>query len=242
MATKKGIIFDYGGTLDTNARHWSEVIWEGYRHFHVDIAKDLYRKAYVHGERSLAKFPLIAADHNFLDLLRIKLNVQTSFLVDAGFWPAMDGRESQRLEISDAIARYCYDSALRVISVSRPVVEALSQQYPLVLVSNFYGNIQTILRDFRFSCFQQVVESAVVGIRKPDPRIFQLGVDALGCMPQEVVVVGDSLLKDIEPAHTLGCATVWLKGQGWGEERGDASVADAVITDIRQLPQAIRSL
>ena len=24
----KGIIFDYGGTIDTNSRHWAEVLWE----------------------------------------------------------------------------------------------------------------------------------------------------------------------------------------------------------------------
>ena len=23
----KGIIFDYGGTIDTNSRHWAEVLW-----------------------------------------------------------------------------------------------------------------------------------------------------------------------------------------------------------------------
>ena len=26
----KGIIFDYGGTLDTRGDHWSEVLWQGY--------------------------------------------------------------------------------------------------------------------------------------------------------------------------------------------------------------------
>ena len=28
----RGIIFDYGGTLDTDARHWAHVLFEGYRH------------------------------------------------------------------------------------------------------------------------------------------------------------------------------------------------------------------
>ena len=28
----KGLIFDYGGTLDTNGIHWSEVLWEMYLH------------------------------------------------------------------------------------------------------------------------------------------------------------------------------------------------------------------
>ena len=59
-------------------------------------------------------------------------------------------------------------------------------------------------------CFQQVIESAKVGIRNPGPQIFQLGVEALGMSPEEVTVVGDSLENDILPARQLGCRAVWL--------------------------------
>ena len=31
----KGIIFDYGGTLDTDGLHWSEVLWTAYCQSHV---------------------------------------------------------------------------------------------------------------------------------------------------------------------------------------------------------------
>ena len=27
----KGIIFDYGGTIDSNGMHWAEVIWRAYQ-------------------------------------------------------------------------------------------------------------------------------------------------------------------------------------------------------------------
>ena len=76
----KGIIFDYGATLDTDGLHWSEVIWKGYQASGVRISKDVFRKAYVHGERTLARFPLILPNHNFLDLMKVKINVQTAFL------------------------------------------------------------------------------------------------------------------------------------------------------------------
>ena len=45
-----------------------------------------------------------------------------------------------------------------------------------------------------------------------------LGVDALGLPPREVLVVGDSLKKDILPAESVGCPTAWLKGKGWTPE------------------------
>ena len=50
----KGIIFDYGGTLDSRGVHWSEVLWQGYQQARVPIDKDTFRNAYVEGERALA--------------------------------------------------------------------------------------------------------------------------------------------------------------------------------------------
>jgi putative hydrolase of the HAD superfamily len=124
----------------------------------------------------------------------------------------------------------------------------LAQHYPLVLVSNFYGNIETILKDFQLEYFQHIVESAVVGVRKPDPQIFQLGVEALrqvtGKTPEElpaedIIVVGDSFSKDILPATAIGCQTVWLKGLGWNEEKVDESVPTYTLYNIKDLPATI---
>ena len=106
----------------------------------------------------------------------------------------------------------------------------------MVLVSNFYGNIATVLKEFKLDgIFDTIIESAVVGVRKPDPQIFTLGVEALGMQPDEVVVVGDSMDKDIIPASKAGCHTVWFKGEGWTNDPVDESPAGKVITDLTQL-------
>ena len=163
----QGIIFDYGGTIDTNALHWSEVLWEGYQHVGIPVSKEEFRQSYVVAERALAKHPYIRPEHNFLDLLTIKCDIETKDLMEKGIWKVGD---EERKRMSDAVAMYCYEHVLKVLEVSRPVIETLSKKYPLVLVSNFYGNIETILKDFRLEYFQRVIESAVVGIRKPDPQ------------------------------------------------------------------------
>lgn len=241
MKDIKGIIFDYGGTIDTNSLHWSEVLWEGYEHVGVPVCKEEFRTSYVFAERALAKHPYIKPEHNFLDLLIIKCDLETGDLVERKIW---NTTEEDRKAKSDAIAHYCYDYVLNVLKTSREVIERLSKRYPLVLVSNFYGNIQTILKDFKLEYFQDIVESAVVGVRKPDPKIFQLGVDALHkvtgttdeTMPADsIVVVGDSFSKDIVPASSIGCKTVWIKGKGWGNEEIDESVPTKIITDIANL-------
>ncbi len=229
----RGIIFDYGGTLDTNSLHWSEVLWMGYRHAEVPVTKEQFRGCYVFAERELAKHPYIKPQHNFLDLLRIKVDIETKDLVSQGFWTP---DEANRQLQAETIAQFCYHYVLKVLEVSRPVVAELSERFPLVLVSNFYGNINAVLSDFRLQYFQTIIESAVVGVRKPDPAIFQLGVDALELPAEETLVVGDSFTKDIIPAHSIGCKTVWMKGLCWEKEEIDESLPTWTLTDIAQLP------
>lgn len=219
----KGIIFDYGGTLDSRGVHWSEVLWEGWQNAEVDVTKEQFREAYVFAERALAKSPIIKPDDNFLELLRKKVRIELEFL--NLFTP-------QRCE---AIARYCYHAAKECIEESRPILDYLSARYPLVLVSNFYGNVSAVLADFDLlRYFPRIIESAVVGVRKPDPAIFQLGVDALGLPADEVLVVGDSLKKDILPAESIGCQTAWLKAKGWTVDE-DAQTHPSQISSLSAL-------
>ena len=228
----KGIIFDYGGTLDTNGRHWSEVLWSQYVHTGVPVTKEIFRKAYVYGERTLALEPLIKSHHNFYDVLFIKVGLHIDFLRKEGLLKTDD---NEALSWQKQIAGNCYAGVKEVMQSSREVLEKLRMQHNLILVSNFYGNISEILADFGLLCFfKEIIESSVVGVRKPDPAIFALGVNALGYEAGKIVVVGDSFSKDIQPARKVGCKTIWLKGEGWGEETDDA-VPDFIITDLRQL-------
>ena len=229
----KGIIFDYGGTIDTNSRHWAEVLWSQYVKHHIPVDKGSFREAYVFGERSLAKYPYVRPDHNFFDVLLFKCKLQMEYLA-LHHHLEMDERKLQQYALSVAESTYWY--VQEVLKTTRPVVETLSKRYKLVLVSNFYGNIQTILSDFKLDrFFADVVESSVVGVRKPDPAIYQLGVDAMGFNASEVLVVGDSFSKDVVPAKKVGCKVVWLKGEGWGNETIDESLPDVIITSLDQL-------
>ena len=47
----KGIIFDYGGTIDSNGLHWAEVIWKAYEAEKVTVGKADFRNAFVYGEK-----------------------------------------------------------------------------------------------------------------------------------------------------------------------------------------------
>lgn len=230
----KGLIFDYGGTIDTSARHWAHVIWDGYLEAGIPVTNEQFREAYIYAERALAKAPVVLPDDDFNVLMQKKLEIETQHLVEMGVWqPTVADRRAK----SDGAARYCYDYARRTVDQSRLTLARLAKSYPMVLVSNFYGNIETILHDFQlaefFSC---VIESAVVGVRKPDPAIYQLGVDAIGLPADQVLVVGDSYGKDIVPANKIGCRTAWMKGEGWtSDESNDETLPDLIISQLQEL-------
>lgn len=224
----KGIIFDYGGTLDSRGVHWSEVLWQGYQQAGVPIDKATFRSAYVEGERALARKRIILPQDNFHTLLRKKVALEISYLLE-------QPDEATRDRWVDQIAAYCDNAARECINEAMPMLESLHERYPMMLVSNFYGNIDEVLRDYGIRhLFKGIIESAVVGVRKPNPTLFRLGVDALEMEPKEVLVVGDSLRKDIEPAEQLGCHVLWLKGKGWTEEE-DAQTHPHTITRVTQV-------
>ena len=55
--------------------------------------------------------------------------------------------------------------------------------------------------------FDHVIESAKIGLRKPDPRIYQMMVEALGVDPNRCVYL-DDLGVNLKPAREMGMTTI----------------------------------
>jgi putative hydrolase of the HAD superfamily len=238
MSSIKGIIFDYGGTIDTDGIHWGELIGEEYDKAGIGIGRGQYREAYVHGERSLAKSPIIEPTDTFHTLLKKKITLQFEYLSQ------QDSQLMLTQEQADKIADACYARVNEALALTRGIVQKLAERYPMVLVTNFYGNMPVVLEEFGLTnYFNSIIESSVVGLRKPDPSLFALGVKALGVEADEIVVIGDSYRKDIYPSSTLGCRTVWLKKVCWEEEPiVEGHAPTATIESLAQLPDIINTL
>lgn len=232
----KGVLIDYGGTIDTNGVHWGEVLWNTYVQYQIPVSKEAFRQAYSYGERALAIQPLVKPEHNFLDVLTIKLGQQFSFLSD-------NGHLQNSTSYTNLIPLMAADSnrfAAGCIDSAKPVLAKMAAQYPVVMVSNFYGNIQSVLNGFGLlHFFTKIIESSVVGFRKPDPRIYTLGVQALGLPPADCVVIGDSYLKDMAAGKLAGCQTIWLKGDGWEKDPPEPIHADKIIKDFKELEDVL---
>jgi putative hydrolase of the HAD superfamily len=81
-----------------------------------------------------------------------------------------------------------------------------------------------------------ILDSAVVGYEKPDPRIFHLALDRLGVAPAQALHVGDTAFADVDGARAAGVRPLHLdpydlcpREQGDHEHvRSLAEVADVV--------------
>jgi putative hydrolase of the HAD superfamily len=61
--------------------------------------------------------------------------------------------------------------------------------------------------------FDVFIESAREGLRKPDPRIYELACERLGLAPSEVVFL-DDIGENLKPARRLGMATIKVVDPG----------------------------
>ncbi len=74
--------------------------------------------------------------------------------------------------------------------------------------------------------FDTVVESSVVGVRKPDPEFYEIACERLGIAPTEAVFL-DDLGINLKPARAMGMQTIKV---------GDPAVAIAELEAIVGFP------
>jgi len=76
-----------------------------------------------------------------------------------------------------------------------------------------------------------VLDSTVVGVAKPDARIFGLGLEAAGTRPDQTVYVGDSYFVDVRGARQAGWrAVLFDPGELWGAR--DCPVAPSLLAAV----------
>lgn len=80
----KGLIFDYGGTLDTAGRHWGKVLWQAYLRHNVPVTEQQFREAYVHAERTLGSQNIIKPCDTFYNTLGTKLAIELGYMKAEG--------------------------------------------------------------------------------------------------------------------------------------------------------------
>jgi HAD superfamily hydrolase (TIGR01549 family) len=116
------------------------------------------------------------------------------------------------------------------------VLEELGASHALGLISNHTTDIQ--LRKLGAlgleRHFPVVVTSEEAGVEKPDPRIFEQALKALGVGASETLMVGDSPTVDLRGAHGVGIRCVLSREFVTPEYRGGDP--DGILTELGELP------
>jgi putative hydrolase of the HAD superfamily len=91
-------------------------------------------------------------------------------------------------------------------------LDQLSKEFSLAILSNGLSELQRkkINATGISRYFIDIVISEEVGFGKPDTRIFELSLSRLNLSPEQTWMIGDNLVRDIQPAKALGMRTVWL--------------------------------
>jgi putative hydrolase of the HAD superfamily len=191
-------LFDFGGTLDGPGLSWTDRFLDVYRRIGLEVPSDRVVAAAGYATRSAYAEPALASS-SLRETVDFHVRCQLRFL--AFEQPAV------RARLVDA---FVADSEA-ALAASRSWLASLGGRVALGVVSNFYGNLERILVDADMATlFGAIVDSAVVGVSKPDAEIFSLALARLGLAPGEVLFVGDSPEKDVLPARSCGLRAVLL--------------------------------
>ena len=109
----------------------------------------------------------------------------------------------------------------RTMMPSTPgVLRALRERgFTLGVISNADGRISTLLKDSGIAhFFEVVIDSHVVGVEKPDPRIFQLALEQIKTPAAQTLFIGDLYSADVVGAERAGLQAILLDVlDGYGE-------------------------
>ncbi len=223
----KAILFDFGGTLDSDGEHWLDRFYALYQDFGIDILPADIKQAFYDADR------LCTSENHVASLgLRplMKRHVHYQF---AALGLADESKEKKLTEAFCARSEHFLRRNVRLLG-------RLRDRYHLGLVSNFYGNVAALCEEAGLAeALEVILDSAVIGMSKPDPQIFRAALEGLKTCPEIAVCVGDSFERDMMPARELGMKTIWLKGPH-PRIPANAGPVDATVSSLTEIEVLIR--
>ena len=90
------------------------------------------------------------------------------------------------------------------------VLDYLRPNYKLHIITNGFQEVQEkkLRNSGIHGFFDQIIDSEMAGVKKPNPIIFNLALNKAGAKPERSLMIGDSLEADILGAKSLGFHTI----------------------------------
>jgi len=119
------------------------------------------------------------------------------------------------------------------------------QGYHLAIISNAAddNDVQTLVDNANIrSYFELILSSAAVGIRKPNPRIFEIALEMMDVPNSQVAMVGDTLGADILGAQNADIYSIWITRRA--DNPSNRALANTIepdmeIATLEELPRRL---
>jgi HAD superfamily hydrolase (TIGR01549 family) len=232
------LLFDFGGTLDLPGSHWLDRFLGNYRTCGLNLSREDLVSAFTYASAAAYRGGEPIYSMGLAELVDFLVGIQLGFLRSAAppsFKATFESINDAALYgIQTKICRTFLEQTRPGLNRTREILGPLARRLKLGVVSNFYGNLEVVLKEAdTFLFFSAVADSGRLGVTKPDPRIFEFALQRLDSEPARSMMIGDSIVKDCLPAKILGMQTVWLNPSAASTRR--PAEADFVISDLSQL-------
>lgn len=222
MKRIEGILLDFGGTLDSDGIYWYDLFYKISREQGLELGRAAFEQEAQAAGSALSL-------HR--DIRRISHEETVSRLF-CELGKRLSGHFT--LDASLATGKF-FEHCQPWLETNLDVVRKLSEHFLLGVVSNNWGNARGWCAHYGFLPYlKTVVDSALVGVSKPRPAIFELGLKELGLPAAGVAYVGDRYHTDMVGARNAGLATVWVR-HAESQEQMEDGVVDFVIPSLPAL-------
>jgi HAD superfamily hydrolase (TIGR01549 family) len=195
------ILFDMGGTLRSTTKRLRVVNKLKIHEMIVLLGGDFDELEFIKLLKERARAYKNWSRKTLLELTEVELWRR---------WMLPDWPSDQVSRLAQQLSQLWRDATGKhvVFPETRETVLALFRRgYRLGLVSNTTSSVEVphLLEELGIAgCFEAVILSCVVGIRKPDPSILLMAVNGMGVRPERCAYIGDQLRQDMAPARKAG--------------------------------------
>jgi len=188
----EAVVFDFGGVMTTSPFE-AFARFERERGYPVDIIRNT--NAANHLENAWAKFERAEIDLETFDRLFAEESL------------ALGGAEVRGREVLPLLAGDLRPDMVEALKRIKAECKTgcITNNLPANAIGSQGGRSFYVAEVM--ALFDHVIESAKIGLRKPDPRIYQLMVEALGVDPKACVYL-DDLGVNLKPARDMGMTTI----------------------------------
>ena len=270
MKDIRALIFDFGGTLDGNGIHWLERAYQFIHERHPEITREAFDKAdkaaiteFAFGDSSIEWSYQDAVNTVATRLQKQDSSIEQSYqdgsMLPVGAVASEYAARCSLREAADAVAVGIYKrlglsermkdeyvewfctGAAENLKENRRWLEALHGTYQLAVISNNFGNTSGWCDEYELTpLLDAIIDSTVLGIAKPDIRIFQKALSELGVSAAHAIYVGDSYSADMVGGKNAGMWTAWLVGNQQ-KVCPDPTMVDVQLSHLHELTDFLAS-